>query len=268
MMIKNRKISITLLALLITITTQALAESADIELAKKSQNPVGDIISLPFEYNMNFNVGPEDATVHTIDFKPIYPVRVGKYNLINRFILPMVHQGERFPGEGTETGLGDLTYQAFFSPAAPSKIIWGFGPVVTLPTHTDNRLGSDKVSGGPALLVLTKPGRWLVGALAQQFWSFAGASDAPDVSLMTIQYFVNYNLDDGWYLTTSPTITADWESNGSERFTVPFGGGVGRLVRFDKMPVDFKLASYVNVGAPDNASDWKIQFQVKFLFPK
>ena len=259
--------SITTTILLIAINLPVMADS-DEDLAKKSQNPVGDIISLPFENNLAFGVGDKDAEVYTLTAKPVYPTRIGNLNLINRFILPFEHQGERISGEGSKTGLGNLTYQAFFSPAEPGDIIWGVGPVITMPTNTDDRLGSDKWAAGPAVLVLAKPGHWLFGGLAQHFWSFAGDSEDDDVNLSSFQYFVNYNLDDGLYLTSSPTMTANWSSGSSNRLTVPVGGGIGKLMRFGKLPVDFKLQGFWNAEKPEGASDWSLQFQVKFLFPK
>ena len=63
-------------------------------------------------------------------------------------------------------------------------------------------------------------------------------------------------------------ITANWEADSGNRWTVPFGGGVGRLVKIRNQPVDFKLAGYWNAEKPDNAADWSAQFTVKFLFPK
>ncbi len=99
-------------------------------------------------------------------------------------------------------------------------------------------------------------------------WDFAGSSGEPDINKFTFQYFVNYNLPDGWYLTSAPVITADWEADSSDRWTVPVGGGVGRLMRFGKQPVDLRLAGYWNAEAPEFGPDWNLQFTVKFLFPK
>jgi hypothetical protein len=265
----NKKTVVILPLLILFMVTGAPALASDEEsLAKQSQNPVGDIISLPFEYNVDFGVGPEETEVHSLTLKPVYPVNLGEFNLINRFILPVVHQGERVKGEGSESGLGDFTYQGFISPAKPSKVIWGLGPVITIPTHTDNRFGTDRWSGGPAALALTAPGHWLFGALAQHFWSFAGNSNDDKVNLSSLQYFINYNMDDGWYLTSGPTMTANWEADSSDRFKIPLGGGVGRLVRFGKLPVDFKAQGFWNVEKPEGAADWTMQLQVKFLFPK
>lgn len=169
----------------------AMAATADgtEDLAKQSQNPIGNIISLPFENNFDFGVGPEDAFVYSLNLKPVYPMTFGKVNLINRFILPVIYQQERFEDEGSEFGLGDLNYQAFFSLAKPGKIIWGVGPAFIFPTNTDDRLGVDKWSAGPTFVALTKPGHWLFGALVQNVWSYSEDNDASDVRFFSFQYF-------------------------------------------------------------------------------
>ena len=193
---------------------------------------------------------------------------MGKVNLINRGIFPVIYQEERVEGEGSKFGLGDFTYQGFFSPAESGKVIWGLGPALVFPTHTDRRLGADKWSAGPVAVLLAKPGPWLLGALAQNVWSYAGDSDDPNVNFLTFQYFINYNLKNGWYLSSTPTITADWEEDSDDRWTVPIGGGVGRLVKFGNQPVDLKLQGFYNVENPKGTADWSLQLQVKLLFPK
>ncbi|MBW2583411.1 MAG: neuromedin U [Deltaproteobacteria bacterium] len=238
------------------------------ELAKQSQNPVGNIISVPFENNTSFGVGPKDAVVNTLNLKPVYPVNIGRVNLINRFILPVIYQEERIAGEGSEFGLGDFSYQAFFSPAEPSGIIWGAGPAFVFPTNTNDRLGVDKWSVGPSVVVLAKPGPWLIGGLVQNIWSYAGDDDAPDVNFFSFQYFINYNFESGWYISSTPTITANWEADSDDRWTVPFGGGIGKLVRFGKLPVDIKAQAFWYAEKPDGAADWTLQLQFKLLFPK
>ena len=165
------------------------------------------------------------------------------------------------------TGFGNIQYQGFFTPADPGKVIWGLGPALEMPTNTSG-LGSDKWSAGPAFVVLTMPGNWVLGALVQNIWSFAGSSNAADVNKLTFQYFINYNISNGWYLTTTPVITADWEKPSSDQWTVPLGGGIGKLMRFGKQPVDFKLQAYSNIEKPEGGPDWTTMFSVKFLFPK
>jgi len=264
--------------------------NAQENLAKQSQNPLASVISVPFENNTFYGVGPSDATVNVLNLKPVVPIAMGPVNLINRVIAPIIYTegqsaqdlfgllpaevelgaaGVEFtPFVGSEFGLGDTTYQLFITPAAASPIIFGAGPALVLPTATADRFASDKWSAGPTAVALAMPGNWVLGVLAQNVWSFAGDSDAPEVNQFLLQYFLNYNLDQGWYLTSAPNITADWTADSEQRWTVPFGGGVGRLVTIGTQPVDFKLAGYWNAEKPDNAPDWSTQFTVKFLFPQ
>jgi hypothetical protein len=266
------------------LVSAARPAGADANLAKESQNPLSTVVSLPFESNTLFNVGPSEATANVVNMKPVYPLRIGEWNLVNRLIAPVIWtEGQDRDALGTvdagfgsaaslyagsEFGLGDVTYQGFFTPVESGKVIWGVGPALVLPTHTAERFGSDKWSIGPAAVALTMPGNWVLGVLVQNVWSFAGRSGAADVNKFVGQYFVNYNLEGGWYLSSSPVITANWEADSDQRWTVPLGGGVGRLVKFGKQPVDFKAATYVNVVKPDLAPDWSLQLQVKWLFPK
>jgi hypothetical protein len=256
------------------------------ELAKQSQNPLGTIISLPFENNFYTGIGPSEASVYALNMKPVYPVKVGEWNLINRFILPAIYsQGQDVvipPGneidagysgiielaQGSAFGLGDLTYQAFFSPAKAGKWIWGAGPALVLPTATEDRYASDKWSLGPAFVALSMPGNWVYGILAQNVWSIAGDSNAADVNSFLFQYFLNYNLGNGWYLSSTPVITANWEAASGNEWTIPLGGGVGRLVKHGKLPVDYKLTVYKHIEKPEFGADWNLQFTLKFLFPK
>ena len=188
------------------------------DLAKASQNPVGNIISLPIEY-WHYDGIADDSRIDAIVAKPVYPVTIGAINLINRLIVPYLWVdvdidnadiGE-IPSpqtEFSESGLGNIQYQGFLTAAAPGKMIWGLGPVLEMPTNT-NDLGTDKWSAGAGVVVLTMPGNWVLGMLVQNIWSFAGPSEASDVNKFTFQYFVNYNLSGGWYLTSTPVITTN-----------------------------------------------------------
>jgi hypothetical protein len=163
--------------------------------------------------------------------------------------------------------MGDITYQGFFSPAKSGEFTWGVGPTVSFPTGAQ-RMTTDKWSAGPALIGLTMPGNWVVGALAFNLWSFHGDDDVPDVNAFSFQYFINYNMPKGWYLSMAPTITANWEADSGNKWTVPFGGGIGRVFRIGKQPVNAALRAYYNAEHPDNASNWNIAVQFTFLFPK
>ena len=132
---------------------------------------------------------------------------------------------------------------------------------------TDSLLGSGKYSAGPAAVALTMQGHWVIGALANQQWSYAGWGDN-DVSAFLIQPFVNYNLPHGWYLVSAPIITANWEADSGDKWTVPIGAGIGKIQRFGKLPLNLQLQAFYNVEKPDNGPDWQLRFQIQFLFPK
>ncbi len=275
----------SLAVFLLTLFFGGSAQAQD-DMAKQSQNPLGTIISLPFEFSSYFGIGPSDATAYGLTLKPVYPVDLGNWNLINRFIVPTIYsEGQDKDvtldssvdvGNGSFTemvtgsafGIADITYTAYLSPKESGSWIWGIGGALTLPTATENRYASDKWSAGPAFVALTMPGNWVTGFLIQNVWSFAGEGDAADVNKFLFQYFINYVMDNGWYLSSTPIITANWEADSGSQWTVPFGGGIGKLVKHGKLPVDYKLAAYWNADSPEHAPDWNLQFTIKFLFPK
>jgi hypothetical protein len=239
------------------------------DLAKETQNPVANLISVPFQNNFNFNLGPNHVTQYDLNIQPVIPISLSKdWNLITRTIMPIISQPSAGPGIPSAAGLGDINPTFFLSPAGGSKkIIWGVGPTFTFPTATQPILGNQEWTAGPAVVVLTMQGPWVVGLLANQQWSFAGWGNH-DVSAFLTQPFVNYNLPHGWYLSSSPIITANWEVGGRDAWVVPLGGGVGKLQRFGKLPVNFQLQAFGNVVRPSFGPTWQLRFQIQFLFPK
>ena len=239
------------------------------------QNPVGALISVPFQFR--FDYGAPNGEASFLNIMPVIPVTVGNWNLINRVIIPLIDSPgsvaglpeipNPVPGDGA-TGLGDINYSLFLSPAKPDKIIWGLGPSLMMPTASDDQLGSKKWSAGATGVLLAQPKPWSLGILARQLWSFAGDDDRADVSQALIQPFVNYNLANGWYLLTDLVITANWEADSSNRWTVPLGAGFGKLVKIGNQPINLRTEAYYNVEKPDNAPDWLWGFTIQFLFPK
>ncbi len=243
-------------------------ESVD-ELRKAAQNPVASMISVPFQNNTDFNIGPDNKTKNTLNIQPVIPFELNdEWNLITRTIMPLVSQPDLFPGQERTFGLGDTAFTAFLSPKEPGKIIWGAGPMVLLPTATDDMLGADKWALGISGVALTMVDNWVIGGLVSNIWSVAGSGDN-DINLFTFQYFVNYNLPDGWYLTSAPIITANWEADSDNKWTVPFGGGFGRIFKIGNQPVNAQLSGYYNVETPDNfGAEWQMRAQIQFMFPK
>ncbi|GAB6058483.1 transporter [Desulfonatronum parangueonense] len=239
------------------------------DLAQAAQNPVANVISLPFQNNTNFNFGPLEKTQNILNIQPVIPFSLGQnWNLITRTILPVISQPALFPGDDRTFGLGDTVFTAFLSPASPGRIIWGAGPVLLLPSATDDKLGSEQWGAGPSAVALTIRGPWLFGVLANHIWSFAGDSARDDVNTSLIQPFINYNFPGGWFLTSAPIITANWEADSNQTWTVPVGGGVGRLFFLGRQPVNTSLQAYYNVEKPDFGADWSLRLSVQFLFPR
>ena len=266
----SRRVGLTmLLGLALACAPRLVWAEDDTELAKKTQNPVADLISVPFQNNVNFGVGPHDDVQYILNIQPVIPFRLTEdWNLISRTIVPLIYQPELAPGVGEVFGLGDIQESLFLSPAKPGKVIWGLGPIFQFPTATDDSLGQGKWGAGPTAVALTVHGPWVLGALVNNVWSFAGDSDRRDVNQMLLQPFVNYNLPDAWYVVTAPIITADWEADSDDRWTVPIGAGVGKIVRLGKLPVNAQASAYYNVIRPDNAAEWQLRIQIQLLFPR
>ena len=251
-------------------------ESETAELARAVQNPVADLISVPFQNNTNFNFGPRERTQNVLNIQPVIPFDLNEdWLMITRTIIPVVSQPSLFKGDdGRKNGLGDTVFSAFFSPKDQARWLggrwlWGVGPALLLPTSTDDRLGPGEWGAGPSAVFLTMPGDWVIGSLFSNVWSFSHDDDEDKVNLFTWQPFVNYNLDRGWYLTTSPVITANWEANSDNTWTVPVGGGVGRIMRFGRQPVNLSLTGFYNVEKPDDfGPEWSIRFTLQLLFPR
>jgi hypothetical protein len=158
----------------------------------------------------------------------------------------------------------------FLSPKKPGKLIWGVGPIIQLPTATNTFLGQGKLGMGPAVVALVQPGHWTIGALANNVWSVAGSGSRPAVNQFLLQYFINYNLKKGWYITSAPILTANWKVDNG-RWIVPFGGGVGRIMKFGFQPVNISASFYGNAVHPAtgfSSSSWSMRLQIAFLFPK
>ena len=160
------------------------ADEAD-QLAKQLSNPVSSLISVPFQANEDFNIGPANGTRFTLNIQPVIPISISKdWNLIVRTILPVISQTDVFGHSGTQSGLGNTTQSFFLSPKAPGPggLIWGLGPVGYYPTATNSLLGPDKWGLGPTFVGLVQKGGWTVGILANQIWSVGGNNNEQNIN--------------------------------------------------------------------------------------
>ena len=255
----------------LAVSSNAMAALSAEELAKLAQNPVGNLISVPFQNNTNFNYGPEKGTQNILNIQPVIPISVNKdWNIITRTIMPLIWNPSLGPGLESHDGLGDMQFSAFLSPASPGQWIWGVGAIAQLPTHSNSALGNDNWGLGPTAVVLhlEQGNPWVYGVLVNNIWSLTSNKQGGSYNNGLVQPFLNYNFPGGTYLTSSPVMTIDWDADSSDQWTVPLGGGIGRIFHFGKLPVNTQISAYYNVVKPDFGANWQIRAQVQFMFPK
>ena len=247
---------------------QALAREQ--ELAKQLANPIAALISVPLQLNYDQNIGPaRGGDRWTLNIQPVIPFDLNKeWNLISRTIVPVVRQDEIFPGAGSQFGLGDTLQSLFFSPKVPSAggWIWGVGPVLALPTGTDDPLSSKKWGAGPTAVALKQDGPWTYGALANHLWSFAGSDSRPDYSNTFLQPFVTYTTPTAWSYTLMTESLYDWKS---EQWAVPLGVVVSKVTKLGEQLVSVGGGVRYWAESPDGGPHgWGFRLVFTLLFPK
>lgn len=255
--------TLLLLACLLSVSIFAqdeLSEEEAAALAKASQNPLAKMISLPFQNNTTYGIDGQAQNV--LNIQPVYPIGLGKVNMINRLIAPIITQP--LGGDQNKTGLGDLSLTTWFSPTEVGLVSWGIGPVWQLPTASSDHLGSGEFGIGPSAVALMMVKKWVAGFVINNVWTFGDVAE----NKFLFQYFVNYNMAKGSYLVSAPIMTANWNAPDGEQWIVPFGGGFGKVFKVGKMPVNFNAQVYYNAVHPTGWGEWQSRFQLQFMFPK
>lgn len=263
--------ALTAAALLLSVSLPTLAQDGGAaDLAKQLSNPISSLISLPFQLNYDQDMGAEqEGQRYTLNVQPVVPMSISDdWNLISRTILPLIEQDDVVPGTGSQSGLGDTVQSLFFSPKAPTSggLIWGVGPVLLLPTATDDLIGAEKWGAGPTGVVLKQSGHVTMGALANHIWSFAGESDGADVSATFFQPFFSYTTPTAWSFTLQAESTYDWKS---EDWSIPIGMFVSKVARLGNQPVQFLAGPRYYVEHTESGPrGWGMRAGIVFLFPK
>jgi hypothetical protein len=243
------------------------AQEAMMALAKASQNPVADMNTIPIQFNWYTGGGLGDQSFSQTLIQPVLPLPLNKnWNIVSRTIVPIMNipnaYGERLKG------IADIQEQIFLSPSQSKKIIWGLGPVFSLPTATINDIATGQFAAGPAAVVLAMPGKFVIGAVANNIWRIAGSDNTKEISSFFIQPFINYNLKGGWAITTAPSITANWSAESDQQWTVPVGLGVSKITLIGQQPFNISIQYYHNAVRPDNAGADQVRMVVALLFPR
>jgi hypothetical protein len=238
------------------------------DLATKLQNPVSDLISVPFQNNWDWSMGPNgEGSQWKLNIQPVIPIALNdRWNVISRTIVPLVAQGD-VVNLDQQSGLGDITQSLFFSPRAPGPggWIWGVGPVFLIPTATDHSIGTEKWGAGPTAVVLRQQSGWSYGALVNHLWSFAGDDDRSDVNATFLQPFLSFTTKSGTTYSLNSETTYDWER---EDWTVPINLGIAHVFRTGRVPLQLQGGYRWYAEKPDGGPDAGVRLTVTALFPK
>jgi len=251
---------------------QSAAPMSNTDLSKESENPVTLVITLPFQYEPEFRDGADNATKQTLELdQAVVPFRLNDdWALITRTKLPLISQPPKKSNEPWATGLSNGYTTFFLSPVQGEGWYWGVGPVLYYPA-SNSTIGVRKWGSGPsAAFVKKNESPWEFAAVANNIWSVGGPPHGSDATNeLLLNPLVSYHLDDGWAVSSSPNITANWVSKPGQQWTVPVGGGISKTFRAGTQPMKLAFDTYDNVIRPQVAHDpWLLQLTLTFLFPE
>jgi hypothetical protein len=245
------------------------------ESESASQSAADSFFAIPVELEVDSGAANGDATLLRIS--PLYgKPSTNNWKTIHLTMLTIADAPGGIPGQpgnpdpepGDQVfGFGDLTHASFFTPPSSGKTIWGYGAMVSIPIASDSNLGSGKWAAGPAFRFVYRSGPWNLGMFGGQIWSFAGSSNRGDISQLIVRGAIRRELPNDWYFVSAPIITANWKAEG-EKWLLPLGGGIGKVIRVHSKPWALSLQGYYNVVKPVGAPNWSVRLSVIAPLPR
>ena len=197
--------------------------------------------------------------------RPIIPIH--SFDTIKNFTITTDDQDGSIGGDADfdrKTGMGDVLLWSAFTNHYKPPFVWGFGPTIMMDTATKDELGTGKWSAGPMGLAVYITPKWIVGGVAQHWWSYAGDSDRDSVNLTDFQPIIRYRLSAQTNIGTAPNIQYNWDVDDSDdRLRIPIGGGISTVVMLGPLPVGIGVEYYYMVETPDTFGP---EHQVRVFF--
>jgi len=248
---------------------QQRAALSDEELARERQDPIADLLQVPIVSNLDFGAEAGNGFQYALTFQPVIPVKINSaWYLITRPIFSVVNTPESTGGQARTTGSSDLVTQFYLAPQKSTPVIWGFGPVVGIPTASDPLLGTGKWTLGPGMAIIKQMEHWTLGAIVNHVWSFAGDRNRGAVSLTLLEPTVSYSWGNGWEVGLDAESTYDSNAARADRWTVPIEISIGKVARFGKRPVGLSFGVVPYALRPAGSPTVGLSFTIAPLFPK
>lgn len=238
-------------------------------LLQKLANPLAALGSLKLTADFDYHVGPlEEGHRSTLLVQPTVPVHLGdEWNVISRTALPVIYQEDISPGVGNQSGLGDLTEIVYLAAVQPGRRGWigGIGPIVRLPTGSDDFLTSRKWALGPSAAAVRQLDDFTIGLILAQLWSVGGSGQRPDVNAGSFEPFVTYRAEGLWNLSLHVPCTYDFITH---QWIIPVALSVEKLVSFQKHPITISFGVHYWADSPDSGPhDLAFDFGLTIVFP-
>ena len=174
------------------------------------------------------------------------------------------------------SGFGDIIYFTLLGQSLPQQrwgggdFVWAAGLTTIFPTASKDELGGGVYSAGPSGVLAFIGKKFIIGGLYQQWLSYAegGNGSGANQNFSWLNYFYFLNFEDGWQVGGTPIITADWEADSDDRWTVPIGLGVYKTSLFGKMPIKLGVETQWMPINPDiYGQEWNIRLTIAPIIP-